>query len=75
MKSFFGTLVLITSLVLAACGRDNQGGGQPYPNQLTGPVVDQPADGYDTSGGYVGGYCGLLCRWRMRRQQRLGGCY
>ncbi|MFM8269450.1 MAG: hypothetical protein ACKN9V_04605 [Pseudomonadota bacterium] len=76
MKKFFGSLVLVTALVLSACGRDDQGGQQPPPYQPTGPVVEQPADDYGTGGGYAGGYCGLLCRWRMRRQQRWGGgCY
>lgn len=75
MKKFFGTLVLGIALILSACGRDDQGGQQYYPNQPAPVVEEQPVDGYDTAGGYVGGYCGLLCRWRMRRQQRLGGCY
>jgi len=75
MKKFFGTWVLVTALLVSACGRDEQGGGQPAPSQPNGPVVEQPVDGYGTAGGGVAGYCGLLCRWRMRRQQRLGGCY
>lgn len=74
MKRLFGTLVLVTAIMLSACGRDEQGGGQPAPAPNPAPVVEQPAEGYGTAGGAVG-YCGILCRWRMRRQQRLGGCY
>ncbi|MFM8315774.1 MAG: hypothetical protein ACKOA8_15955 [Deltaproteobacteria bacterium] len=74
MKPVFGTFVLITALLLSACGRDDQGQQPPPQNP---PVVNNvpPDQGGYTEGGGYGGYCGILCRWRLRRQQRRQGCW
>ncbi|NBX92971.1 MAG: hypothetical protein EB120_07850 [Proteobacteria bacterium] len=66
----FGSLLILLAVILTACGRD---GDQAQPAPQPGPggngyVQEEPVDG-----GYVGGYCGLLCRWRLRRMQRRQG--
>ena len=75
MKNWFGTFAIITALLLTACGRDEQVGQQPIQNPPPVAPVEQPADGYYSEGGVGGGRCGLLCRWRLRRQQRRQGCW
>lgn len=71
MKKSFGSLLILLALALTACGRDEgQGAPAPQPGpEFNAPVAEEPGGGY-TAGG---GYCGLLCRWRLRRMQRRQG--
>jgi len=74
MKQRFGLSLLVIALLISACGRDEQGAPAPAPaGPGNAPIVNSnpgPAEG----GYQAGGYCGLLCRWRMRRQQRRQPC-
>lgn len=73
MKSTFGISFLVLALLVTACGRDEQGGAPAPSNPNNPPIVNtNPAPSGTVQGG--GGYCGPLCRWRMRRQQRRQPC-
>ena len=73
-QSFLVWMVLIT-VVVSACGRDDQGAPAPAP----GPAPTAPAPVLEAAppaeGGAVGGYCGIFCRMRLRRMQRRQGCW
>jgi hypothetical protein len=60
--------------MVSACGRDQQPSAPaPAPTAPAPAPVIEAAPTPEVGG--VGGYCGILCRMRLRRMQRRQGCW